>query len=118
MTQAYSTESVQEKLHALALSFAEHFARALVALLTGRKISAPQVVSHRMPGEQNPEANRQQMRRCLEHESLRPQTWTRAIAALIWSRADCRSQSACAGGSVFWHWACTGASMSVNFSTP
>lgn len=82
MTHCYSTESVQQCLSALGLPFAAFFARALVALLTARKISLHQV-THLMPGEQNPEANRQQMRRCLEHETLRQEVWTRAIAALL-----------------------------------
>src|SRR5690349_20127528 len=82
MTQPYSTGSVQAKLAALGLPFAEHFARALVALLTARKISLYHVV-HLMPGEQNPEANRQQMRRCLDHETLTQESWSRAIAALL-----------------------------------
>lgn len=36
-----------------------------------------------MPGEQNPEANRQQIRRCLDHDSLPQQVWAQAIAALL-----------------------------------
>jgi hypothetical protein len=82
MTHPYSTESVQASLDALGLPFSEHFARALVALLTARKISLHQV-TQLMPGEQNPEANRQQIRRCLDHETLTPQAWSRAIAALL-----------------------------------
>jgi DDE family transposase len=82
MTHPYSTESVQAQLDALGLPFAEHFARALVALLTARKISVHQV-TQLMPGEQNPEANRQQIRRCLDHESLAQPVWARAIAALL-----------------------------------
>ncbi len=82
MTQTYSTESIRERLDALGLPFAQHFARALVALLTARKISLHQV-SQLMPGEQNPEANRQQIRRCLDHESMDPHAWARAIAALL-----------------------------------
>jgi hypothetical protein len=82
MTQAYSIQSLHDKLQALDLPFAQHFARALVALLTARKISLHHV-ANLMPGEQNPEANRQQIRRCLDHETLTPQVWTRAIAALL-----------------------------------
>lgn len=82
MTQNYSTESLHAKLATLNLPFAQIFARALVALLTGRKISLHQV-TQLMPGEQNPEANRQQMRRCLDHETLNWQAWTLAIAALL-----------------------------------
>lgn len=82
MSHAYSTESVQEKLALLGLPFAEHFARALVALLTARKISLHHV-TQLMPGQQNPEANRQQMRRCLDHETLTQEVWAVAIAALL-----------------------------------
>src|ERR1051326_8224918 len=80
--QTYSTESMQARLDTLGIPFAEHFARALVALLTARKISLHHV-THLMPGEQSPEANRMQMRRCLDHETLFQETWTRAIAALL-----------------------------------
>ncbi len=82
MIHGYSIESVQEKLHDLHLPFASQFARALVALLTARKISLHQI-SHLMPGEQNPEANRQQIRRCLDHESLTADIWALAIATLL-----------------------------------
>ncbi len=82
MTQAYSIETIEHQLQALGLPFAQHFARALVALLSGRKISLHQVV-HLMPGNQNPEANRQQMRRCLDHQTTTACVWTRAIAALL-----------------------------------
>lgn len=82
MTQTYSIQALQHKLQALDLPFAQHFARALVALLTARKISLHHV-ANLMPGEQNSEANRQQLRRCLDHETLTAQVWTRAIAALL-----------------------------------
>jgi len=82
MAQDYSTETLTQTLHRLDLPFASFFARALVALLSGRKISLHHV-AQLMPGEQNPEANRQQMRRCLEHEALSPEAWTRAIAVLL-----------------------------------
>ena len=82
MAQNYSTETIAQKLHDLHLPFAQFFARALVALLSGRQISLHHV-AHLMPGEQNPEANRQQMRRCLDHQSLSPEAWTRALAALL-----------------------------------
>ena len=82
MTQIYSIESVEERLADLGIPFSHHFARALVALLTGRKISLHHV-THLMPGKQNPEANRQQLRRCLDHEILTQQVWSYAIAALL-----------------------------------
>ncbi len=82
MTQAYSIEPIEHQLQALGLPFAPHFARALVALLSARKISLHQV-AHLMPGNQNPEANRQQLRRCLDHETTTADAWTRAMAALL-----------------------------------
>lgn len=36
-----------------------------------------------MPGETNLEANRMQMRRCLDHSSLNPEVWAKIIAALL-----------------------------------
>ena len=82
MTQTYSTESLTQRLRLLDLPFAEFFARALVALLTARKISLHQI-AHLMPGELNPEANRQQLRRCLDHETLTAEAWAHTIAALL-----------------------------------
>jgi hypothetical protein len=85
----YSTESLAQSLHQLGLPFAEFFARALVALLTARKISLHRFaelryhIAHLMPGEHDLEANRQQLRRCLDHEILTQQVWTLAIAALL-----------------------------------
>jgi hypothetical protein len=82
MSHSYSTESLAQSLHQLGLPFAEFFARALVALLTAKKISLHHI-AHLMPGHQNMEANRQQLRRCLDHETLTQAVWTRAIAALL-----------------------------------
>jgi hypothetical protein len=82
MTHSYCIESVESRLADLGIPFSRHFARALVALLTGRKISLHQV-THLMPGQQNAEANRQQLRRCLDHESLSQDVWSQAIAALL-----------------------------------
>jgi hypothetical protein len=82
MTQADSIEPIENQLRALGLSFARHFARALVALLSARKISLHQI-AHLMPGNQNLEANRQQLRRCLDHETTTASAWTRTIAALL-----------------------------------
>ena len=78
----YSTETITQHLQRLGLPFPEHLARALVALLTARKISLHQV-TQLMPGQQNPEANRMQIRRCLDHERLTQEAWTQAIAALL-----------------------------------
>lgn len=82
MSHAYSTESLMQRLRQLGLPFPDCFARALVALLSGRKISLHHV-AHLMSGPQNPEANRQQLRRCLDHETLTQRVWTLAIAALL-----------------------------------
>ena len=82
MARPYSTESIASHLHTLGLPFAKHFARALVALLTARKISLHQI-AQLMPGKQNAEANRMQLRRCLDHESLDRETWAKVIAALL-----------------------------------
>lgn len=82
MPQPYCTESLQQQLATLGLPFPDIFARALVALLTARKISLQQVACL-MPGEQNAEANRQQIRRCLDHETLTDDVWARAMADLL-----------------------------------
>ena len=86
MTPSHCTESdiesVEQSLKHLDLPFSEQFARALVALLAGRKISLHHV-AHLMPGEQDAEANRQQLRRCLDHESLTQEVWSGAISKLL-----------------------------------
>jgi Transposase DDE domain len=82
MTRPYSINAIVSRLQKLGLPFAKHLARALVALLTGKKISLQHVVDL-MPGKQNPEANRMQMRRCLDHQELNLEVWARAIAALM-----------------------------------
>jgi hypothetical protein len=69
-------------LAALGVPFSEHFARALVALLAGRRISLHHVAGQ-MPGETDAEANRQQLRRCLDHETVTEEAWARAIGALL-----------------------------------
>lgn len=82
MTPPYCIESIEKCLKSLGLPFAAVFARALVALLTGRKISL-QYVANLMPGEQKAEANRQQLRRCLDHETLTQEAWAITLAALL-----------------------------------
>jgi hypothetical protein len=82
MTPSYCTESLQRQLSTLGLPFPDIFARALVALLAARKISL-QHVAHLMPGEQNAEANRQQIRRCLNHETVTDEVWAKALASLL-----------------------------------
>ncbi|WP_184204217.1 IS4 family transposase [Armatimonas rosea] len=82
MTRPYSINAIVSKLQKLGLPFEKHLARALVALLTGKKISLQHVVNL-MPGKQNAEANRMQLRRCLDHQELDLEVWARAIAALM-----------------------------------
>jgi hypothetical protein len=93
--KTYALETIEQQLNALGLPFAAVLARALVALLAGRKISLHHV-AQLMPGEQNPEANRQQIRRCLDHQSLTAQSWAHTIAALLprskWTLALDRTQ--------------------------
>jgi len=78
----YSIDPITEKLADLGLPFADHFARALVGLISGRRISL-QRVAEKMPGYHDSEANRQQLRRCLDHETLVAEAWALAIAALL-----------------------------------
>lgn len=85
MTHSHYTPSLaelQEKLQELDLPFSEHFARALVALLTARKISLHEIAGL-MPGKQSHDANRQQLRRGLDHKKLQRRAWSQAIAALL-----------------------------------
>lgn len=51
-------------------------------MLTAKKISLHHIVNL-MPGDTNPEANRMQMRRCLDHHSLNPDIWATVIARLL-----------------------------------
>ena len=78
----YSIDSIANRLAALGLPFADHFARALVGLIAGGRISL-QRVAEKMPGYHDAEANRQQLRRCLDHETLVPEAWALAIATLL-----------------------------------
>ncbi len=100
MTPDYSTETLTQKLHHLDLPFAEFFARALVALLAGRKISLHHV-AQLMPGEQKrkPIASRCAaawiMRACRPRHGpmlvavLLPRTkWILAIDRTEWKRGD------------------------------
>lgn len=82
MTHSYCTESIASQLTALGLPFPIIFARALVALLVSRKISLHHVASL-MSGEQNAEANRMQLRRCLDHDTLTSDTFARTLAPLL-----------------------------------
>lgn len=92
MTQTHSTTSdlestnalgeIEEKMESLGLPFPEHFARALVGLLSGKKITLHEV-ANLMPGEKSHDANRQQMRRNLDHPRMQGQVWSKSIAPLL-----------------------------------
>jgi Transposase DDE domain len=92
MTQTHSTTltpdstdsltQIQEKMEALQLPFPKNFARALVGLLAGKKISLHEV-ANLMPGEQSLDANRQQIRRNLDHPAMQGNAWSRSIGALL-----------------------------------
>ncbi|WP_309714399.1 hypothetical protein [Armatimonas sp.] len=82
MTRHYCIESITKRLHRLGVPFAQHFARALIALLTARKITLHHIVNL-MPEEEKSEAKRMQLRRCLDHPSLELSVWAKAIAALL-----------------------------------
>ena len=82
MTRPYCIESRQEKRKQLGLHCPDVFDRALAALLTARNISIHQM-THLMPGEGNADANRQQIRRCLDQDTRDESVWTKAIAALL-----------------------------------
>nr|WP_309696509.1 IS4 family transposase [Armatimonas sp.] len=92
MTQTYSTTptldstealtQIQEKMQDLGLPFPQNFARAFVGLLAGKKISLHEV-ANLMPGEQSLDANRQQIRRNLDHPTMQGDAWSRSIGALL-----------------------------------
>ena len=82
MTRPYSIESITSQLHNAGLPLAKHFARALVALLTAKKISLYHVAAL-MAGKTNAEANRMQLRRCLDHRDLQADVWAKVIGSLL-----------------------------------
>ncbi len=61
-------------------------ARALVALITGRKAS-PQAIANLLPGDTDTEAKRQQIRRFLDQPVLSQKRWARVLAPLLPTRA-------------------------------
>jgi hypothetical protein len=87
MTQAhstiYSTETIARTLSAADLPSAAFVARALTALLTGRRASVHRM-ANLLPGGAGAEANRQHFRRFLD-QPIRSaqQRWTRSIATLL-----------------------------------
>ncbi len=82
MTQTYSTDTIARQLERLDLPFTGLLARALTALLTGRKASLHQIASL-LPGPANAEAKRQELRRLLDQPALTQPVWARAIAVLL-----------------------------------
>jgi len=82
MTQAYCIETIAEELTALDLPFAPLIARCLVALLTNRKATIHHVANS-LPTDKSKEANRQMIRRFLDHPALNADCFAKAIAALL-----------------------------------
>ena len=81
----YSTETIANQLATLGLPFTDLLARALTALLSGRKATLHQIATL-LPGPQqaqSTEAKRQQLRRLLDHPALTPERWARAVASLL-----------------------------------
>ena len=86
MTRTYSTETIEKQLQDIDVPFADFVARALVALLSGRKAS-PQALATLLPGEADTEAKRQQVRRFLDQPALCQRRWARVLASLLPTRA-------------------------------
>lgn len=82
MTRTYSTETIAKQLQEIDVPFAAFVARALVALLTGRKAS-PQALANLLPGDAAAEAKRQQVRRFLDQPALSQERWARVLASLL-----------------------------------
>src|SRR5215213_4091486 len=82
MRQTYSTETIAKQLQQIDVPFAPFVARALVALLTGRKAS-PQAIANLLPGEADTEAKRQELRRFLDQPALAQQRWATVLAHLL-----------------------------------
>ncbi len=86
MSPTYSTETIAKELQQIGVPFADFVARALVALLTGRK-ATPQAIATLLPGEADTEAKRQEVRRFLDQPALSQQRWARVLANLLPTRA-------------------------------
>lgn len=82
MTRSYCIETIAEELSALALPFAPLIARCLVSLLSCRKATIHHV-ANALPAGKSCEANRQQIRRFLDHPALGSDCFAKAIAALL-----------------------------------
>jgi hypothetical protein len=86
MAQTCSTQTIAQELETLGLPFADLLAHRLTALLTGRNASVHQVATL-LPGEENAEVKRQQIRRFLDQPALLNQAvwagWATSVAALL-----------------------------------
>lgn len=78
----YSTKHIATILQEMDTPYQDFLARALVALIVGRKAVINQI-SKLMPGKANPEANRQEMRRFLGQPSMTPERWAKIIAGFL-----------------------------------
>lgn len=85
--QTYSTETIANQLATLGLPFTDLLARALTALLSGRKATLHQIATL-LPGPQthkaqSAQAKRQELRRLLDQPALTPSVWARTVAAVL-----------------------------------
>ena len=86
MAHTYSTETIAQQLNALEIPGAGFLARALTALITGRKATLHQI-ANLLPQSPNREAARQEIRRFLDQPALTQQRWAQALARLLPTRA-------------------------------
>ncbi len=85
MAHTYSTETIAQELNALEVPGAPFLARALTALITGRKATLHQI-ANLLPQTANREAARQQIRRFLDQPALTQQRWAKTLARLLPTR--------------------------------
>ncbi len=82
MACIYSTETIAQELEASQIPFADLVARALVALLTGRKASL-QHIATLLPGQADTDAKRQELRRFLDQPALSLERWAKVLWRLL-----------------------------------
>ena len=85
MAPTYSTETIAQELTALEVPGAAFLARALTALITGRKATLHQI-ANLLPQSPNTEAARQQIRRFLDQPALTQEHWAKTLAKLVPTR--------------------------------
>ena len=85
MAHIYSTETIAQELNDLEVPDAPFLARALTALITGRKATLHQI-ANLLPGTANREAARQEIRRFLDQPILTQQRWANTLAKLLPTR--------------------------------